>query len=147
MNNATDEDYLRQEAQNDLRGGGSYTNGAGEFVKYEPATGCWIDGHWGHYGIARLVDIAQDNGFEISDLDESAVWAYRNNIENFYDEQTGEFHNAFEWTLAVSEDAEEWLNEHIARPGFYFGWHDGEFFYMATGWWSEDDDHIVRGDW
>ncbi len=140
MNNATDEDYLRQEAMNDLERWKKET-------KFQPSTGCWIDGHWGHYGIARLIDIAQDNGFEISDLDESAVWTYRNNIENFYDEQTGEFHNAFEWTLIVSEDAEEWLNKNVARPGFMFGWSDGEFFYMDVSWWSEDDDHIVRGDW
>lgn len=91
MNNATSEDYLRdqdQEEQNkpvcgvDAKNHSNYSNG----IHYEPATGCWVDGHWGIYGITRLVEIAQDFGFAISDLDESAVWAYKNNEELFQDE-------------------------------------------------------------
>ncbi len=142
MNNATDEDYLRQEAQNDMRGGGTYTDGAGDVVTYEPATGCWIDGHWGHYGAARLVEIAQDYGFEISDLDEAALEGYRDwDKESFLDEATGEYHNASEWILmqgGLADEAEEWLNDNVARPGFAFGWSDGEFFYMDYLWWSEE---------
>lgn len=143
MNNATDEDYLRQEAINDLRGGGSYVNGAGEFVRYEPATGCWIDGHWGHYGSVRLVEIAQDYGFEISDLDDVALATYRDwSKEDFLDEQTGEYHSSSDWILmqgGLADEAEDWLNDNVARPGFSFGWNDGEFFYMDYHWWSEED--------
>jgi len=132
MNNATNEDYLRDEAQRDLIKPIS--------DKHEFSTGCWIDGHWGHYGVARLVDIAQDLGMEISSLDESAVWAYRNNEERFQDEQTGEYHDASEWLFSqggLGDEAEEWLNENIAKPGFSFGWSDGEFFLMDNSWWED----------
>jgi hypothetical protein len=134
MNNATDEDYLREEAVNDLK--------ASQVVRYEPATGCWIDDRWGHYGVARLVDIAQDYGFEISDLDESALWAYRNNERFFQDEVTGEHHESSDWMLmqgGLADEAEDWLNDNIAKPGYVFGWNDGEFFLMHHTWWSEEE--------
>lgn len=138
MNNATDEDYLRDEAQKDMEANKLTTPiGPG----YEFSTGCWIDENWGHYGVARLVDIAQDLGMEISGLDESAVWAYRNNEDEFQDEQTGEYHNASDWLFmqgGLGDEAEEWLNDNIAKPGFYFGWYEGGFFLMPTEWWNEE---------
>lgn len=134
MNNATPEDYLRDQAQSDLL----TPIGLG----YEFSTGCWIDGHWGHYGVSRLVEIAQDLGMEISGLDESALWAYKNSEEQFQDEITGEYHSSSEWMLmqgGLADEAEDWLNENIAKPGFSFGWNDGEFFLMDYQWWSEEE--------
>lgn len=146
MNNATDEDYLRDEAQNDLtqkcQVDATYHPNCSSETHYEPSTGCWIDGHWGHYGASRLVEIAQDYGFEISALDESALWAYKNGDEEFQDEQTGEYHHASDWMLmqgGLTDEAEDYLNENIARQGYYFGWVDGEFFYMSHEWWGEEE--------
>lgn len=133
MNQATPEDYLQDEATNDLEKWKIET-------KFQLSTGCWIDGHWGHYGIARLVDIAQDYGMEISELDSLALHAYRNGIDEFEDEQTGEYHDAADWMLmqgGLGDEAEEWLNENVALPGFSFGWSDGELFYMNDSWWEE----------
>lgn len=156
MNNATPEDYLRDEAVRDLMvrsctecgtTSQSHTAYCAYGTGYEPSTGCWIDGHWGHYGVARLVDIAQDFGMETSGLDESALWAYRNNVDNFQDEQTGEYHDASEWMLmqgGLADEAEDWLNENIAQPGYSFGWADGEFFLMAYSWWSEEDEDYIE---
>lgn len=139
MNNATDEDYLRDEAVKD--GLDAFDKWKAE-TKFQPSTGCWIDGHWGHYGPARLVEIAQDYGFEISDLDEKAMESYRDwDQENFLDEATGEYHNASEWILmqgGLADEAEDWLNENVAQPGFYMSWMDGEFFYMNNEWWGDD---------
>lgn len=136
MNNATDEDYLRQEAVNDLEKWKKET-------KFQPSTGCWIDGHWGHYGPARLIEIAQDYGFGITDLDEKAMESYRDwDKDDFLDEATGEYYNASEWILmqgGLADEAEDWLNDNVARPGLSFGWSDGEFFYMDYHWWSEED--------
>lgn len=135
-NNATDEDYLREEAQKDITDRKILTPiGPG----YSFSTGCWIDSHWGHYGVARLVDIAQDMGMEISGLDESALWAYRNNEEEFQDEVTGERHNASEWMLmqgGLADEAEDWLDINLAEEDFRFGWYEGEFFYMHKSWWE-----------
>lgn len=131
MNKATSEDYLRDEAFNEWKAE----------TKFQPSTGCWIDGHWGHYGISRLVEIAQDHGMEISDLDESALWAYINNEEEFQDEVSGEYHNSSDWLLmqgGLGDEAEEWLNDNIAQPGYSFGWMDGEFFLMNHDWWGEE---------
>lgn len=136
MNQATPEDYLRDEAVSDFE---HYKIES----KMQPSTGCWIDGHWGHYGVARLVDIAQDYGMEISGLDESALWAYRNNEDEFQDEQTGEYHNAADWMLmqgGLADEAEDWMNNNVAYEGFSFGWNDGEFFYMGNEWWDDQDE-------
>lgn len=163
MNNATPEDYLTDEAMRDLAITICMTCGTTNRTHtaycaygpgYEPATGCWIDGHWGVYGVSRLVEIAQDYGFEISDLDESALHAYKKGIQSFQDERTGEYHDASEWMLmqgGLADEAEEWLNNNVALPGFMFGWNDGEFFYMGIEWWSEEDeyydeDHIYRSE-
>jgi hypothetical protein len=134
QNQATPEDYLQDEATNDLKMWKIET-------KFQLSTGCIIDSHWGHYGVARLVDIAQEYGMEISDLDEEAVWAYRNNMEEFQDEATGEFHSAPGWIFdqgGLGDEAEDWLNENVAKEGFSFGWNDGELFYMNDEWWDED---------
>ena len=146
MNNATNEDYLREEAQLDMKNNcgvmAKYHTHCYEGVHSEPSTGCWIDGRWGHYGISRLVSIAQDLGMEISDLDESALWAYNNNEEEFQDEATGEFYSASDWLLmqgGLCDEAEDWLNENVAQPGYMFGWSEGEFFLMPYSWWGDED--------
>lgn len=137
MNNATDEDYLRDEAQNDLK--------SVEYLKsigLEPSTGCWIDGHWGHFGVTRLIEIAQDYGYELCDDDEKAVHAFKDWIDEF-EGDCGEYHNAADWILmqgGLGDDAEEWLNENVAREGYNFGWNDGEFFYMNHNWWDDQDE-------
>lgn len=133
MNQATPEDYLRGEADNDLKKWKAETN-------FQVSTGCWIDGHWGHYGVSRLVDIAQDLGMEISDLDESALWAYKNGEEEFQEEVTGEYHSSSDWMLmqgGLGDEAEEWLNLNIAKEDYMFSWYEGEFFYMHKSWWEE----------
>lgn len=131
MNKATSEDYLREEAMNDWKAA----------TKFQPSTGCWIDSRWGHYGVSHLVDIAKDLGMEISDLDESALWAYKNNEEEFQDEVTGEYHSSSDWIYmqgGLGDEAEEWLNDNIAQPEYSFGWYEGEFFLMPTEWWQEE---------
>lgn len=105
---------------------------------YEFSTGCWIDGNWGHYGVARLISIVQDLGMEISDLDESALVAYNNWDEEFQDEVTGEYHSSYEWLFSLGDEAEDWLNENIAKPGYLFGWFESELFYMPYSWWDEN---------
>lgn len=132
MNNATDEDYLREEAQMDIK------NNPCIGIKSEVSTGCWIDGHWGIYGLTRLIEIASNEyGFVISDDDAVALDVYRNGGDEF--ELDEELHYASEWVMDLSDDAEQWLNDTVARPGYSFGWHSGEFFYQPISWWAEED--------
>lgn len=128
MNNATDEDYLRNEAQKDM---------ASE-TKWELATGCWIDDRWGQYGITRLIQIAQDYGFVLDDCEQAAVYAYRKDQTTF--KHCGLESYVDDWLLnqgGIADTAEEWMNENVAKDGFSFGWSNGEFFYMNTEWWEE----------
>jgi hypothetical protein len=115
MNQATDENYLRQEAINDLN----------RVQAYEPSTGCWIDDRWGHYGAARLIQITIDLGWDDEEAEDLAAEYFRGE----------EFPSDIDiWDVAY--DAETWLNENIANPGFSFGWADGEFFLMNDEWWE-----------
>jgi hypothetical protein len=137
MNQATPEDYLREEAVKD--GLDAFDKWKIE-TKFQPSTGCWVDGHWGHYGVSRLVDIAQDYGMEISELDSLALHAYTDGIDEFEDEQTGEYHSAADWMLmqgGLGDEAEEWLDINVAEEEYMFGWYSGEFFYMHKSWWEE----------
>jgi hypothetical protein len=98
---------------------------------YEFSTGCWIDSRWGHYGSARLVQIAIDLGWDDPDAGYFAERYFDNSYEMSADES--------EQVYAASEDAELWLNEVIAKPGYLFGWSDGEFFLMPYEWWTEEE--------
>lgn len=119
MNNATDEDYLRDEAQEDLK----------KKLNLEPSTGCWIDDRWGHYGSARLIQIAVDLGWNDEDAAELAA-SYMSDEEVDSD--------IVEQVHYAAEDAQDWLNDNVAKPGYYFGWTDGEFFLMHETWWVKE---------
>lgn len=99
--------------------------------------GCWIDGHWGQYGITRLIEIANGHGFPLSPEDETAVETY--NAGDFDFESDGQVYDAADWVVQVGDDAEAWLNENVAPEGFSFGWHDGEFFLWSTADWEEEN--------
>lgn len=117
MNKATDEDYLRDEAQSDLQ----------PATRYELSTGCWIDSRWGHYGSARLIQITVDLGWDDQDAENfAAIYLVDGDIDV----------DRVEQVYAAADDAKIWLNENIAKPGFSFGWSDGEFFLMNDSWWE-----------
>lgn len=45
----------------------------------------------------------------------------------------------FEIVTYLSEDAEHWLNEHVAPSEHSFGWHDGEWFLWPSKQWQSID--------
>jgi len=97
--------------------------------------GCWIDGHWGQYGAARLVNIAIDHGFVdpyASDLaSRHLAAAGLSAAPDLTDDE-------FEQLMYVSDVAEVWMDEYVAPAGFSFGWLDGEFFLQSEEWWAEE---------
>lgn len=132
MNNATNEDYLRDEAQRDM-------DNVIPITKYELSTGCWIDDRWGIYGAIRSIEIAQEYGFVIDDTDREAIYAFQKGVDTFFDADRDEFSSSG-WILdqgGLADIAEDWMNENVAKPGFQFGWVNGEWFYMKDEWWDD----------
>lgn len=108
------------------------------------AAGCWIEGHWGHYGVARMIAIAADLGYtdpatdppfaqpDIVDIARRKLAAMGPSTA---DDITDDEEEMLLWTV---DDVEAWMNEHVAPEGFSFGWNDGEWFLWATETWEEE---------
>lgn len=95
--------------------------------------GCWIDGHWGHYSGARLIQIATSAGWDDTDAFAAAERYMKNEPE--LDEDGVDLQYEHIWDAA--DEAEVWMNEHIAPEGYSFGWHDGEYFLWKDSEWEE----------
>lgn len=96
--------------------------------------GCWIEGSWGQYGIAREVEIASDYGYEGSELIEIA----RRKLAAMSPSRGEDLTVAEEEALSEGEvEVTAWLNEHVAADGYSFEWSDGEFFLASEDWWQE----------
>jgi hypothetical protein len=89
--------------------------------------GVVIDENRGWRGIGYVVEEAIAWGFEPTDDD-------REVIRSFFDDDD----SPAGWNMPdLSDEAEQWLNDHVAPDGCSFGWHDGSFFLQTTEWWSE----------
>jgi len=98
-----------------------------------PEPGCYVDGHWGQYATARMVQIAADFGFrdeQASDL------ASRHLAAMGPSTAPGLSEDEFERLVDAADDAENWLNDNAPVEGFAWGWNDGEFGLYEL----EDDD-------
>lgn len=110
--------------------------------------GCWIDGHWGQYATARLVEIAQAHGYAndvITDIAGRHMWRCEHPTAD-YTEGTFISDDDHETLIEASDEIEAWMNEHVAPEGYSFGWFDGEFFLSrnesigdGTSWEEVDD--------
>lgn len=99
-------------------------------------TGVWVSSWWGQYGSERLVDIASGFGFNGNGSDEDA------NLISRCSQAAADLHKFdnradLDIVVELADEAEEWLNEHIAPEGHTFGWLDGEFWLMADDDWKE----------
>jgi hypothetical protein len=103
--------------------------------------GCYIDGHWGQYGIARVVQIADEMGRDADDagwgdLTDVAL-AERHLASMGPSDSEGLTPDEFELLVDAADRAEAWLNERHASDGNHWYWSDGEFFYG-----TDDDDDV-----
>jgi hypothetical protein len=98
--------------------------------------GCWIDGHWGQYGPARLVSIAVVYGYD----DDRVVSIARRHLDECshpgVDNEITD--DDFDQLSGAIDEVESWLNANVAPEGFSFGWHDGEFYLWSTETWEEE---------
>jgi hypothetical protein len=92
--------------------------------------GCWVDGHWGWRGIARVVEIARDFGFTLTDDETDDLAAYDADDDAPYTPDT--WATVHDTVSALADDAEQWLTDNVAPDGYCFGWDDGEFFLSPT---------------
>lgn len=104
-------------------------------TRADPAdAGCWIDGWWGQYGAARLVELALGCGWvdaEAADLSARHLATMGpSDAEALTDDE-------HETLMDAADDAEAWLSAHVAPEGYSFGWADGEFFLGSADWWEE----------
>lgn len=89
-----------------------------------PDPGCYVDGHWGQYGIARAVQVAQEFGWEdeeARDLAARHLAAMGPSTEPGLDE------DEWERLVGAADDAEAWLNDNVKLEGYAWEWNDGEF--------------------
>lgn len=79
--------------------------------------------------LREMLRFAHDQGWEYEDMDEQVVngTAVADGLVKEEDE--------LQYLSEASDDAEEWLNDHVADDRYRFGWEDGEFFYMPVEWW------------
>lgn len=121
-------------------------------------TGCLIDGHWGQYGVDRLIDFAADLGWEperegdriLLDVARQRLANMGPRLGDFDQHEWITFHgkdhdedyeaDIIEQVIWLSEEIEDWLNNQLPDAatdlGFRFEWYDGEFFLTNM----EDDD-------
>ena len=100
-------------------------------------SGCYVDGHWGQYGIAHMITRAEDMGYNDAEVIRIAdkhlasmiTWGSAGK-EPLTDDE-------YEIMLCSSDEVEEWLNENVAPEGYSFGWWDGEFFLWSDEQWEE----------
>lgn len=110
-----------------------------EITKYtKDQAGCLIDGHWGQYGTARMIQLAHAHGYPRESGIVSLAEAKLDNMGPGVPEY--ELNEKDEEALSdAAAEVETWMNENIAPEGYQFGWNDGEFFLQEDFWWDDDD--------
>ena len=89
--------------------------------------GCYIDGHWGQYGIDRLPYVAELFGIDVSERPAD----FRVLADNA--ESGPEIDHYWDAYHAVAQDIEYALN--AATQGGLWSWIDGEFYLSS---WEDD---------
>lgn len=109
-----------------------------EIIKAGPNhAGCWVDGHWGVYGVTRVIDIATGHGWDgVTATHQEAIDCYSGDRDTCEGAVYGCGCPGI--VVDLADGAEQWLNDNCAPDGYSFGWHDGEFFLWSDESWSEE---------
>lgn len=110
-----------------------------EIVKARPEdAGCYVDGHWGQFATAHMIERAIEFGFTDPELEDIAARHIASIGPSFAIGITDDEHEFL--SSDGSDKAENWLNENAAPDGFSFGWWEGEFFLWTTEQWENPFD-------
>lgn len=96
--------------------------------------GCWIDGHWGQYGVARSVEIASSFGYDdalIIDIAQRKLAAMMPSIAPEISDEDEEL------LASAADEVTYWLTNNVAPEGYSFDWYEGELFLQSEEWWAE----------
>lgn len=97
--------------------------------------GCYVDGHWGQFGVSRVIGVAADFGFDDAGALDLASRHMATYGPHSAPELTDDELEALDY---ASDDAVQWLNDNVAPQSYYFGWFDGEFHLQSVDWWDEE---------
>lgn len=96
-------------------------------------SGCWVDGHWGQYAVAHLVQRAEELGY----ADAEVISLADRHMDDLGSRTTSLSDDEY-WALnEASSEVENWLNDNVVPEGYSFGWHEGEFFLWPESQWEE----------
>lgn len=105
--------------------------------------GCYVDGHNGQYGIARVISMADDYGFKGSTDEDARLIQFAIHAASNWDWPDDMTDDDHEFMHELADEAETFLNEKVAPESLVFGWHDGEFFLSRV---CEDADECSNPD-
>lgn len=96
--------------------------------------GCYVDGHWGQYGVAHMINRAEEFGYAEPEVTALADKHMASMGPSGGEDLTFDEHEALS---DASEEAENWLNENVAPEGYSFGWSEGEFNLWSNKEWED----------
>lgn len=136
----------REEAIEDL----ARTVAAPKIIKATPEdAGCYVDGHWGQYAVAHMINRAEEFGYgsavhfgqgvtdELAEQQAIVHLADRHIAAIGPSDAPGLTDAEYEALSEASDEVEAWLNEHVAPEGYSFGWFEGEFYLWSDEAWDE----------
>lgn len=94
-----------------------------------PLPGCYVDGHWGQYAIARAVQIAGEFGWKDEQASDLAT---RHLASMGPSTEPGLTDDEYAMLVDAADDAEAWLNDNVTVSGYSWQWNDGEFGLYAN---------------
>lgn len=90
--------------------------------------GCYVDGHWGQYAIARSVMVATEFGF----ADDEVISLARKHLDTMYPSDGEELTDDEHMMLSeCADEVESWMNDNASSEGNCWVWIDGEFCYTT----------------
>lgn len=96
-------------------------------------TGCYVDGHWGHYAGAHMIMRATEFGYS----DDDVIALAQKKLATMFPTNGPELADDEHEVLSdMVDEAESWLNDNAAPEGYSFGWWEGEFYLWSTEDWD-----------
>lgn len=104
--------------------------------------GCWLDSHRGWHISADLVYMTHRLGMTLDQDDVLILATYDTDYgTDLLTLSTGEEVDPIECVSGqggMADQATEWLNEHVAPEGAYFGFWEGDFMLQTEQWWEDE---------
>jgi hypothetical protein len=105
----------------------------------DASRGCWLESCRGWRAMSALVFVAHEYGMTLTFDDLDILAAYEAGQEEItLDGQVYIVPELVSGQGELADQAEDWLNDHVASDGYSFGWSDGEFFYQPSDWWEDN---------